>query len=86
MSEPYEEDDRPGEKRMIFDLKVVDRKLVSEDNVFCHKWRSLGEKVWVDPTMTCNHVGVKKYGGNFLEFLRALSEVQVVPQEETQQE
>ena len=55
--------------RMVFDVKLIDGELVSEDNVFCAKWRSLGNSVWIDPTMTCGHVGVKKYTGNFMQFL-----------------
>lgn len=55
--------------RMVFDVQLVDGELVSEDNVFCRKWRSLGNKVWIDPTMTCNHIGSKKYSGSFLQFL-----------------
>lgn len=56
--------------RMVFDVQIIDGELVSEDNVFCRKWRQLDEKVYIDPSMTCNHIGVKKYGGNFLEFLK----------------
>lgn len=56
--------------RMVFDVQVIDGELVSEDNVFCRKWRKLGEKVYIDPNMTCNHVGVKKYTGNFLAFVK----------------
>lgn len=56
--------------RMVFDVQLVDGELVSEDNVFCRKWRKLGEKVWIDPNMTCNHIGAKKYSGNFLAFLK----------------
>lgn len=55
--------------RMVFDVKLIDGELVSEDNIFCAKWRSLGNKVWIDPNMTCGHVGVKKYTGNFMQFL-----------------
>lgn len=55
--------------RMVFDVQLVDGELVSEDNIFCSKWRGLGGTVWVDPEMTCNHIGVKKYGGDFLAFL-----------------
>lgn len=55
--------------RMVFDVQLVDGELVSEDNVFCRKWRNLGNKVWIDPTMTCNHIGSKKYSGSFLQFL-----------------
>jgi hypothetical protein len=55
--------------RMVFDVKLINGELVSEDNVFCAKWRGLGNQVWIDPTMTCGHVGVKKYTGNFLQFV-----------------
>lgn len=56
--------------RMVFDIQVVDGDLVSEDNVFCKKWRSLGGKIYIEPNMTCNHIGVKKYQGNFMEYLK----------------
>jgi len=56
--------------RMVFDVQIVNGDLVSEDNVFCKKWRSLGGKVFIDPAMTCNHIGVKKYQGNFLNFIK----------------
>jgi hypothetical protein len=55
--------------RMVFDIRLIDGELVSEDNVFCAKWRGLGNQVWIDPTMTCAHIGVKKYTGNFMQFL-----------------
>ena len=58
--------------RMVFDVQLVDGELVSEDNVFCRKWRSMGNKVWIDPTMTCNHIGAKKYQGNFMQFVNQL--------------
>lgn len=64
--------------RMVFDVQLIDGELVSEDNVFCSKWRSLGGTVWVDPEITCNHIGIKKYGGNFLAFLEWL-EAQKAP-------
>jgi len=56
--------------RMVFDVQLIDGELVSEDNIFCQKWRNLDGKVFIDPTMTCNHIGVKKYSGNFLKFIR----------------
>ena len=58
--------------RMVFDVQLVDGELVSEDNVFCRKWRSMGKKVYIDPTMTCNHIGAKKYQGNFMQFVSKL--------------
>lgn len=68
MSEPYVHDGVPN--RMVFDLKIVDGDLISEDYVMCHKWRSLGYKVWLDPSITINHNGVKKYQGNLSSFLQ----------------
>jgi glycosyltransferase involved in cell wall biosynthesis len=62
--------------RMVFDVKVVDGQLVSEDNIFCSKWRSLGGKVFIEPSMTCNHIGVKKYQGNFLEYLNFIKQTE----------
>jgi glycosyltransferase involved in cell wall biosynthesis len=59
--------------RMVFDIQIVDGELVSEDNIFCNKWRSLGNKVYIDPTMTCNHIGVKKYSGNFIKFIEHIT-------------
>ena len=68
MSPEYFNEDRKS--RMVFDVQIVNGDLVSEDNVFCKKWRSLGGKVFIDPAMTCNHIGVKKYQGNFLNFIK----------------
>jgi hypothetical protein len=56
--------------RMVFDVQLIDGELVSEDNVFCRKWRKLGGKVFIDPAMTCNHIGVKKYSGSFMAFIK----------------
>jgi glycosyltransferase involved in cell wall biosynthesis len=62
--------------RMVFDVQVVDGQLVSEDIIFCQKWRSLGGRVFIEPSMTCNHIGVKKYQGNFLEYLNFLKQTE----------
>jgi len=62
--------------RMVFDVQVVDGQLVSEDIIFCQKWRSLGGRVFIEPSMTSNHIGVKKYQGNFLEYLKFLQQTE----------
>jgi len=59
--------------RMVFDIKVIDGELISEDNVFCRKWKDLGGKVFIDPNMTCNHIGSKKYMGSFVEYVKTIS-------------
>jgi len=53
--------------KMVFNIEIVDGELFSEDNVFCRKWRNLGGKVFVDPAMTCSHVGLKKWEGSFVD-------------------
>ena len=59
-----------GEKhRMVFDIKVENGDLISEDYILCNKWKSLGYKVWLDPTITCNHIGIKKFKGDFQKFI-----------------
>jgi glycosyltransferase involved in cell wall biosynthesis len=66
VSEEYKNEGRTC--RMVFDVRVENGELVSEDNIFCNKWRSTGGKVFIDPSMTCNHIGVKKFSGNFMHF------------------
>jgi len=67
MSEPYLHEGKNN--RMVFDIKIENGDLISEDYIMCNKWRSLGYRVWLDPTITCNHNGVKKYKGNLQQFL-----------------
>lgn len=57
------------EHRMVFDIKVENGDLISEDYVLCNKWKALGYKVWLDPTITCNHIGIKKFKGDFKKFI-----------------
>jgi choline kinase len=66
-SDPYTSEGE--EHRMIFDIKVENGNLISEDYIMCYKWKNLGYKVWLDPTITCNHIGVKKFEGNLNKFL-----------------
>jgi hypothetical protein len=58
------------EHRMICDIKVENGDLISEDYVIANKWKSLGYKIWLDPTITLNHIGVKKYTGDFAKFIK----------------
>ena len=57
------------EHRMICDIKVENGDLISEDYILGNKWKSLGYKVWLDPTITLNHIGTKKFKGNFNKFI-----------------
>jgi choline kinase len=55
--------------RMVFDIQVQDGELISEDYIMCNKWKAMGYKVWLDPTITCNHIGIKKFKGDLNKFL-----------------
>lgn len=73
-SEPYTNGLLP-EERAIFDMKITNGTMFSEDYVMCQKLTSLGFKIWIDPVMTCNHEGLKVYAGNFFTWLiRSASE------------
>lgn len=63
------------EHRMVCDIKVENGDLISEDYIVCNKWKSLGYKVWLDPTITLNHIGTKKYKGDFQAFINQLGYV-----------
>lgn len=73
VSAPY---DYEGQQhRMVFDIKVENGELISEDYVFGYKWQQLGYRVWLDPTITINHIGIKKFEGDFSKFLQKLGYV-----------
>jgi len=63
-----------GECRMVFDVRVVDGELWSEDIIMCTKLTQAGLNVWLDPNMTCNHVGTKKYQGSVAGFINRLKQ------------
>jgi len=44
---------------------------MSEDLVFCKRWRELGGDVWVDPEVRLGHVGAFTYAGAVAEILTA---------------
>lgn len=69
-SEEYKEPHLAQPSRMVFDVKIIDGDLVSEDIVFCHKWREIGGKIFIDPSINCGHVGSKRWVGDFETFAK----------------
>jgi glycosyltransferase involved in cell wall biosynthesis len=65
-SEPYTDPKDNRERRMICEVKIIDGLLHSEDIMMFHKLRDGGFKVYLDPTMTCNHIGPYKFEGDFV--------------------
>ena len=55
--------------RWIFDVCPVNGVLKGEDMIACAKLRELGFKIYLDPTFTPIHIGIKKYFGNFATYV-----------------
>lgn len=67
ISQEYENEGKL--RRMVCDVQIVDGKLYSEDTVLFKKLNSLGFDCWLDPKMTCVHIGTKKFYGNMAAYL-----------------
>jgi hypothetical protein len=65
VSTPYEEKDQGKVRRWIFDVEIQNGEIFSEDILVCQKLNNAGLNVWLDPTITCAHIGTKRYQGNF---------------------
>jgi hypothetical protein len=70
LAEPYKYESKDA--RNVFANGVFDGNYYGEDIAFCKRWTALGEKVYIDPSITCSHVGKKEWMGNFLDYLRIL--------------
>jgi len=62
----------PGKRpaAWIFDVRPIEGQLVGEDIHASLKLRSLGIPTWLDPNMTCGHIGAKKFTGDFQAYIR----------------
>lgn len=70
-SREYNELDK-GKSRMVFNIAIIDGELVSEDVMFCEKWRANGGKIYIDPTINSAHSGEKRWIGNFETWIKSL--------------
>lgn len=59
-------------RRMVCDVQVIDGELYSEDTVLFKKLRDLGFDCWLNPAMTCTHIGTKKFVGNMVNYIERL--------------
>ena len=69
-SEEYEDNGKIN--RMVFNVAVVNRRLVSEDTFMCMRLKAAGFKVYVDASFTITHIGPKHYKGEFAAFVNGL--------------
>lgn len=77
ISDPYIDPKDNKERRMIFDVVVENQGLISEDINMFNKLNRAGYKVWLDPTMTCNHTGPKKFQGSFEKWYNGRTPVRI---------
>lgn len=72
-SEMYIDPKDNQERRMVFDVLIKDNLLYSEDTIMFYKLIQGGFKVYLDPKITCNHIGPKKFVGNFTKWLSKIN-------------
>jgi hypothetical protein len=53
----------PGEEPFYYRFFAYDDNELTEDYVFCDRWRAIGGRVFVDPHVKLSHVGQKAYSG-----------------------
>jgi len=58
-------------RRMICNVEIIDGELYSEDVSMFRKLNALGFDCWLDPKMTCAHLGTKKFVGDFRRIIPA---------------
>lgn len=72
-SPEYTEAHKQKPIRMCFNVTINNKnELVSEDISFCEKWKELGGKLYLDPSINLAHVGTKRWIGNFSEWTKRL--------------
>jgi len=62
---PYDSTDR-----MICNVELQNGVLISEDFIICQKLKKFNYTIWMDPTFTLNHLGPKKFLGDFPKFMK----------------
>jgi hypothetical protein len=50
----------------LFDTAVEDGHYLSEDWLFCERWRKMGGDVYIDVSIKLSHSGIENYDGFFL--------------------
>ena len=53
----------------LFDCGVVNGKYLSEDWLFCDRWKKIGGSLWIDITINLNHTGIEDFQGSLLSSL-----------------
>lgn len=62
-----EQDEMGHEVSAIFDTAIVDRRYLTEDYAFCHRWRATGGKVHAYLPAELKHIGNYVYEGRIMD-------------------
>ena len=54
----------------LFDNKVINGAYVGEDYTFCDRWRGIGGKVMIDPSLNFAHWGQKPFDEKMMDYLK----------------
>lgn len=76
-SAPYKFNGR--EARAVCEVGLFGGRMLTEDYMLCAKLDKVGYQIWLDPSMTCAHVGAKVYSGDALGFINRLCETAKPP-------
>ena len=62
---------QPGDPNFyaLFDTTIVDGQFIGEDFSFCDRWRALGGKVFIDPSIALAHHGAAVYDEALMKYL-----------------
>jgi hypothetical protein len=71
-SEKYQ--DKGTEKRGVFEVKLQDGGIISEDVLVCQKLHAGGFNINLNPNITCSHTGTKTWHGDFASWLLKIKE------------
>lgn len=66
-SEVYQDGD--AQRRMICNMQIRDGGMISEDIALCEKITQAGFTLYLDPRYTCDHFGVTRHTGNYMQQL-----------------
>ena len=53
----------------LFDGGVVNGKYLSEDWMFCDRWKKIGGSLWIDVSINLTHTGIEDFQGSLISSL-----------------
>lgn len=73
VSKPYIDPKDNKERRMIFDVVIENNQMISEDIHAFNKLKAGNFSIYLDPDMTCNHIGPYKFEGDFRKWEQSIN-------------